>query len=39
MINSDFKWLLLLFVVPWMLSLLLYRTEQSSSSHVKEVIA
>ncbi len=39
MIDSDFKWLLLLFVFPWMLSLLLYRIEQSGSFNVQEVIA
>ena len=36
MIDSDFKWLLLLFVVPWMLSLALYRSERVDSSTLKD---
>ena len=36
MIDSDFKWLLLLFVFPWMLSLALYRSERVDSSTLKD---
>ena len=36
MIDSDFKWLLLLFVVPWILSLALYRSERVGSSTLNE---
>lgn len=32
MIDSDFKWLLLLFLVPWMLSMALYWSEPVGSS-------
>ncbi len=30
MIASDFKWLILSFVVPWVLALVLYRSERSA---------
>lgn len=35
MIDSDFKWVLLLFTVPWVLSLALYWSEGVGSSTLK----
>ena len=34
-IGSDFKWLLLIFVVPWILALVLYHVEGNASARLK----